>query len=64
MRYMNRPKITKHTLKELRGELLAKQNTQKRTDNNENDDTVSPASPQASEKDVSLVQEEENEMGL
>lgn len=29
---MNRPKITKQTLKELRGELFAKQSTQKRSE--------------------------------
>jgi len=61
---MNRPRITKDTLKELRGELLAKQEAQKQTDNNENDDTVSPASLQTSEKDVKLTQEEENEMEM
>lgn len=61
---MNRPKITKHTLKELRGELLAKQNAKKQIDNNENDDTASPASSQTSEKDVNLTQEEENEMNM
>lgn len=61
---MNRPKITKHTLKELRGELLAKQNAQKQIDNNENDDTVSPASSQTSENDVNLTREEENEMSM
>lgn len=61
---MNRPKITKHTLKELRGELLGKQNVQKQIDNNENDNTVSMASSQTSEKDVNLTQEEENEMSM
>lgn len=61
---MNRPKITKHTLKELRGELLAKQNAQKQLDNNENDDTVSPTSSQTSEKDIDLTREEENEMSM
>ena len=61
---MNRPKITKYTLKELRGELLAKQNAQKQLDNNENDDTVSPTSSQTSEKDIDSTREEENEMSM
>lgn len=61
---MNRPKITKQTLKELRGELWSKQSSQKQmTNNNENDDPVIPAVAQTDMMDV-VTQEEENEISM
>lgn len=61
---MNRSKITKQTLKELRGELWSKQSSQKQmTNNNENDDTVTPAVAQTDMMDV-VTQEEENEISM
>ena len=60
---MNRPKITKQTLKELRGDLWTKQ-SQKQVNNNENDDALSPAVTQTDEMDVNLTQEEENELNM
>lgn len=61
---MNRPKITKQTLKELRGELWSKQSSQKQmTNNNENDDPVTPAVAQTDMMDV-VTQEEENEISM
>lgn len=62
---MNRPKITKQTLKELRGELWSRQSSQKQTaNNNENDDTVNPAVTQTDVLDVDVAQEEENELSM
>ncbi len=62
---MNRPKITKQTLKELRGELWSRQSSQKQTtNNNENDDSVTPAVAQTDVMDVDVAQEEENELSM
>lgn len=62
---MNRPKITKQILKELRGELWSKQSSQQQTaNNNENDDTVTPAVTQTDMVDVDVAHEEENELSM
>lgn len=62
---MNRPKITKQTLKELRGELWSRQSSHQQTaDNNEKNDTVAPAVTQTDVMDVDVAQEEENELSM
>lgn len=62
---MNRPKITKQTLKELRGELWSRQSSQKQTiNNNGNDNTVTPAVAQTDAMDVDVAREEENEFNM
>lgn len=61
---MNRSKITKQTLKELRGELLAKQNAQKQSNNNEEIEGASLLSPKTNNSEVELSMEHEEEMGM
>lgn len=62
---MNRPKITKQTLKEPRGELWSRQSSQKQTtNNNKNDNSVTPAVAQTDVMDVDVAQEEENELSM
>lgn len=61
---MNRPKITKQTLKELRGDLLTKQTAQKQIKNNENENKIPSKGLQKDEMDIGITQEEENEMNM
>lgn len=61
---MNRPRITKQTLKQLRGDLCMEQSQKQTSKSNENDDAVSPAVERADEMDVRLTQEEEDNMSM
>lgn len=60
---MNRPKITKQTLKELRGELFAKQNAQKQF-NHEEARTSLEQPQETKEIESNIRQENEEEMDV
>lgn len=64
---MNKPRITKQTLKELRGELLAKQQTQEqneRFDKEQNDRSNTKEAEAAQEVDTTVDQENEDGMNM
>lgn len=58
---MNRPRITKQTLKELRGELLAKQQSQEQVENAGKEQSALNA---VHEHEINVNQENEHEMNL